>query len=148
MSLISKGSLQQSTSDRQPRRRSAWRMPARSSHHRVVHEFRLAGENSDAQRLGSLLDRGVAVVVDSGDAEHPTIRVLRGIPDATLMLIHGMTTTRGVDIEECAVNSQAGLMFRRGGDAIAAMTIDFTGHLISVVWIRLHPENLRRWNHV
>ena len=47
-----------------------------------------------------------------------------------------------------AVNAQAGLMLSRGGETIAAMTLDFTRGLISTVWIRLRPEVLRHWNTV
>jgi hypothetical protein len=28
------------------------------------------------------------------------------------------------------------------------MSIDVTGRLVGVVWIRLHPEVMRRWNRV
>ena len=116
-------------------------------HHRAVHEFRDAAENGDADRLASLLDPDVAVVVDRGDRAHPAIRVVRGAYEAVALLMHGMAATAAPDvvIEERAVNAQAGLMLHRGSRTIAAMTVDFTGGLISVVWIRLRPEQLRHW---
>ncbi len=117
----------------------------RPLHHRAVHEFRDAAENGDADRLTSLLDPEVAVVVDRGDRQHPAIRVVRGAYEAVALLMHGMAPKPGVVIEERAVNAQAGLMLNRGNRTIAAMTVDFTGGLISVVWIRLHPEQLRHW---
>ncbi len=120
----------------------------RPLHHRAVHEFRDAAENGHAVRLASLLDPDVAVVVDRGDREDPAIRVVRGAYEAIALLIHGMAAKPDVVIEERAVNAQAGLMLNRGNRTIAAMTVDFTGGLISVVWIRLRPEQLRHWNEV
>ena len=119
----------------------------RPLHHRAVHEFRDAAENGDADRLASLLDPDVAVVVDRGDRENPAIRVVRGAYEAVALLVHGMAVAAEPDvaIEERAVNAQAGLMLNRGNRTIAAMTVDFTGGLISVVWIRLRPEQLRHW---
>ncbi|WP_139415415.1 hypothetical protein [Agromyces laixinhei] len=120
----------------------------RPTHHRAVHEFRDAAESGDAERLSALLDPEVAVVVDSGDRQHPAIRVVRGAYEAVALLMHGMAARSGVVIEERAVNAQAGLMLNRGDEAVAAMTVDFTGGLISVVWIRLQPVQLRHWNEV
>lgn len=120
----------------------------RPLHHRAVHEFREAAEHGDAAHLASLLVPGVAVVVDSGDREHPAIRVVRGIHDALVLLLHGMAAKPGLVIDERSVNAQAGLILNRHDEPIAAMTLDFTGGLISVVWIRLRPEKLRHWNEV
>ncbi|WP_232499254.1 hypothetical protein [Agromyces humatus] len=113
-----------------------------------MHEFRTAAESGDATRLGSLLDPGVAVVVDDGDQDHPTIRVVRGVRDAITLLLHGMAEKPGLVIDERPVNAQAGLMLNRGDETIAAMTIDFTHGLISLVWIRLRPVKLRHGNEV
>ncbi|WP_448002524.1 hypothetical protein [Agromyces bauzanensis] len=121
---------------------------ARPLHHRAVHEFRDAAEHGDAERLASLLDPGVAVVVDTGDREHPAIRVVRGIHDALVLLMHGMAAKPGLVIDERSVNAQAGLILNRDDEPIAAMTVDFTRGLISMVWIRLRPEKLRHWNEV
>lgn len=120
----------------------------RPLHHRAVHEFRAAAERGDAERLASLLDPAVAVVVERGDRDHPVIRVVRGAYEAVALLMHGMAAKPDLVIEERAVNAQAGLMLNRGDETIAAMTVDFTGRLISVVWIRLRPDKLRHWNAV
>ena len=125
-----------------------WGWLVRPPHHRRVHEFRMAAERGDAERLETLLDPGVAVVVDDGDRHHPAIRVVRGVRDAITLLVHGMAAKPGLVIDELAVNAQAGLMLSRGDETIAAMTIDFTGGLISMVWIRLRPVRLRHGNEV
>ena len=120
----------------------------RPLHHRAVHEFRTAAEHGDTERLASLLDPAVAVVVERGDRGHPVIRVVRGAYESIALLIHGMAGKPDLVIDERAVNAQAGLMLRRGDETLAAMTVDFTGGLISLVWIRLQPEKLRHGNAV
>ena len=138
----------QTTGPQKPAASNRWRWLVRPAHHRRVHEFRVAAESGDAERLGTLLDPGVAVVVDDGDRRHPAIRVVRGVRDAITLLVHGMAARPGLVIDERAVNAQAGLMLSRGDETIAAMTIDFTGGLISMVWIRLRPVRLRHGNEV
>ncbi|MGR0320358.1 hypothetical protein [Agromyces sp. ZXT2-3] len=120
----------------------------RPLHHRAVHVFRRAAECGDGERLAALLDPGVAVVVDAGDRDQPRVRVVHGVYEAIALLMHGMAAKPGLIIDERAVNAQAGLTLSRDGETIAAMTLDFTRGLISVVWIRLRPEKLRHWREV
>jgi hypothetical protein len=127
---------------------AAWEWLARPNHVRAVRQFREAAESGDIDGLAALLDPEVSVVVDSGDTEHPTIRVVTGALDSATLLVHGMKRRPGLVIAERSVNSQAGLMLTRSGEAVAAMTVDFTGSRVSLVWIRLHPAQLRHWNRV
>ena len=120
----------------------------RPLHHRAVHAFRRAAESGDTERLAAMLDPGVAVVVDAGDRHQPMPRVVRGASDAIALLLHGMAAKPELVIDERSVNAQAGLMLSRRGETIAAMTVDFTRGLISMVWIRLRPVKLRHWNEV
>jgi RNA polymerase sigma-70 factor (ECF subfamily) len=126
---------------------AAWYWLARPTRYRAVHNFRVAAENGDEERLAALLDATVAVVVETGDEDGPTIRVVVGKASAMPVLVHGFTEPDLV-IEERAVNGQAGLIFRRDGEMTAAVTVDFEGPYVSVVWVRLQPERLRHWNHV
>jgi RNA polymerase sigma-70 factor (ECF subfamily) len=50
-----------------------------------------------------------------------------------------MAARPGLVVSERSVGSQSGLVLSRDGQTTAAMTVDFTGRLISVVWIKLHP---------
>jgi RNA polymerase sigma-70 factor (ECF subfamily) len=95
-----------------------------------------------------MLDPGVAVVVDAGDRDQPMLRAVRGASEAIALLMHGMAAKPDLVIDERSVNAQAGLMLSRSGEPIAAMTVDFTRGLISMVWIRLRPVKLRHWNEV
>ncbi|SEC12892.1 RNA polymerase sigma-70 factor, ECF subfamily [Paramicrobacterium humi] len=125
-----------------------WDWLARPMHYSAVHEFRVASESGDPVSLAALLDPAVAVVVDAGEESDSSIRVVGGVGDAVALLVHGMAPRPGLVIEERSVNGQAGLMLNHGDEASAAITIDFTGHLISAVWIRLRAQRLRHWNHV
>jgi hypothetical protein len=127
---------------------AVWDWVARPMHYRAVHAFRIAAQSGDGAKLASLLDERSAVVVEAGDARHPAIRVVRGAYEAIALLMHGMSGKPGLVISERSVNGQAGLMLSRGGRAIATITIDFTGRIVSTVWIQLNPYELRHWNHV
>jgi RNA polymerase sigma-70 factor (ECF subfamily) len=119
----------------------------RPTHFTAVRRLRRAAESGDVERLESILDPDVSVVVDSGDEKNPTIRVVRGTRDAVALLVHGLSSHSGAVVER-SVNGQAGLMLTRGGEPTAAITLDFTRRLVSMVWIRLHPEARRHWNMV
>lgn len=126
----------------------AWEWLARPMHFRAVREFWLAAERGDEARLSELLDPKVAVVVESQDVRASGARVTYGVKDATTLLVHGMGSRAGLTITPRSVNGQAGLLLSRDGEASALMTVDFNGSLVSVVWIRLHPELLRHGNRV
>jgi len=116
---------------------AAWRRMTRPSHHRAVHELRVAAQSGDTERLASLVKPGVAVVVESGQTDAPEIRMVSGAYDAVALLRHGLAVQPGLTVVERAVNGQAGLVLRRGGRQTAAVTVDFSGRLIGSVWIRL-----------
>lgn len=127
---------------------AAWEWLARPTHYRAVRNFRIAASSGNVTRVALLLEPNVAVVVDAGQAGHQSIRVVDGVHDAIALLVHGMAEKPGRAIAERSVNGQAGLVISHDNTATATMTIDFTGRLISVVWIRLRPEMQRHWNTV
>ena len=108
-----------------------------SRHHRSVHELRTAAESGDVARILPLLDPAVAVVVDPGRTAECEPRVVRGRLDAVDLLLHGMLARPGLAIDERPVNGQSGLVLRRGDEPTAAITVDFTRGLVSVVWVTL-----------
>jgi hypothetical protein len=57
-----------------------------------------------------------------------------------------MTTPQGVIAEERSVNGQAGIVVSSGERASAILTLDFTGRLVSLIWVRLDPHLLKHWN--
>ncbi|WP_348788423.1 hypothetical protein [Leifsonia sp. NPDC080035] len=118
------------------------------AHREAVRRLGRAASRGDLAGMRALMHPGVAVVVDRGDEQTPTIRVVRGPDDASVLLAHGFANGEGVSIEERSVNGQAGLMLTRTGAPLAAIAVDFTGSLVSMIWVRLNPAPLKRWNTV
>jgi hypothetical protein len=148
MPLTSNESIRTGRADAASPWAAAWKWLTRPTHFRAVRDFRIAAERRDAARLVTLLHPDVAVLVDSGDTEHQTIRVVHGTYDAIPLLLHGLGSQPGLQIAERSINGQAGLTLSRDGGVTAAINVDFTGRLISMVWIQLQPELQRNWNTV
>ena len=125
---------------------SVWEWLARPLHYRAVHQLHVAAETHDRDRLRSLLAPTVSVVVDSGTGDPAGVRVVQGFEDATVVLEHGFAEMAGVLVDERSVNSQAGLIITRSGAPIASVAVDFTGRLITMIWVRLDPVGRRHWN--
>jgi hypothetical protein len=126
----------------------AWEWLARPVHYTAVRNLSVAAQDGDGARLASMLHPDVAVVVVDGDGDKADSMVVRGPHDATEVLLHGMASRPGTSIMSRSVNGQAGLLVTTGDQASAMLTIDFTGRLVSMVWVALRPEVLRRWNAV
>jgi RNA polymerase sigma-70 factor (ECF subfamily) len=122
---------------------AAWEWLARPVHYRSVHRLHTAAEAGDTERLRSLLAPTVAVVVDSGSGDPSGVRVIQGVANAAVVLEHGFARVDGVLVDARSVNSQAGLIISRAGRPIASVAVDFTGHLVSMVWV---PDKLRSWS--
>jgi hypothetical protein len=148
MSLNSKAEIRTKRANAASPWASALGWLIRPTHYRAVHVFRMAAERRDAARLGVLLHPDVAIVVDSGESDPPAIRVVRGTYDAIPLLIHGLGAKPGVDVADRSINGQAGFTLSRDGKVTAAINVDFTGGLVSMLWIRLQPEMLRHGNKV
>ena len=148
MTLALKGKTKDDPAATGPMWAAVWEWLARPMHYKAVRKFRMAAQHTDPADLTALLDPDVTVVVDSGETGQQTVRVVRGLYDAVALLRHGMGNHDGLDVVERSVNGQAGLVLSRNGTATAAVTVDFTGQRISMVWIRLHPEIQRHWNTV
>lgn len=125
---------------------SVWEWVVRPVHYRAVHSLHVAAESRDREQLRSLLAPTVSVVIDSGSGDASGVRVFQGIEDALVVLEHGFARTSDVLVIERPVNSQAGLIISRAGSPTAAVAVDFTGRLITMIWVRLEPAARRHWN--
>ncbi|MGO4301545.1 hypothetical protein [Leifsonia sp. RAF41] len=127
---------------------TAW-LPSLLPHRRrTVGELRAAASARDLRRLRALLDPDVSVVVDAGEPDRATVRVVHGVEDASLLLAHGLGAQRGLQVSERPVNGSPGLLLSKDGRTTASIAVDLTGRLVSVVWVRLNPVALRRGNAV
>jgi hypothetical protein len=124
----------------------AWEWVTRPLHYGAVRRLRLAAQQGDGPLLASMLARGVALVVQSTQGETERVMVVRGSRDVVAVLQHGMTTPQGVVAEERSVNGQAGIVVSSGEHPSAMLTLDFTGRLVSLIWVRLDPHLLKHWN--
>jgi hypothetical protein len=127
---------------------ATWEWFARPFRYRAVHQLHVAAETRDTERLRALLAPTVAVVVDSGTGDASGVRVILGVANAMVVLEHGFARADGVLVDERSVNNQAGLIISRAGSPIASVAVDFTGSLVSTVWVRLDPAGRRHWNSV
>lgn len=127
---------------------TAWRPSVLPRRRRTVGELRAAASARDLRRLRTLLDPDVSVVVDAGEPDRKAVRVVRGVEDASLLLAHGLGAQTGLQVTERPVNGSPGLLLSQDGRTTAAVAVDLTGRLISVVWVRLNPVALRRGNAV
>lgn len=123
---------------------TAWLPSALPRRRHTVGELRAAASARDLRRLRTLLDPDISVVVDAGDPDRSTVRVVRGVEDATLLLAHGLGAQSGLQVTERPVNGSPGLLVSRDGRTTASIAVDLTGRLISVVWVRLNPVAQRR----
>jgi len=120
-----------------------WLPAVRTNRRRTVAALRRSAAARDLAGLRSLLDPEIAVVVDAGEPDRARVRVVRGVDDASALLTHALSARGGQDVAERPVNDRPGLVVSRDGRPTAAIAVDLTGHLISVVWVRLHPVPLR-----
>ncbi|GAB3395996.1 hypothetical protein GCM10027568_29170 [Humibacter soli] len=125
-----------------------WEWLTSPLHYRAVHRLHVAAETGDRARLRGLLAPTVSVVVVSTRDGSSGIRVVQGIEDATIALEHGLARSEGTLVDERSVNSQAGMVITRAGVTVASIAVDFTGRLITTIWVRLDPATRRHWNTV
>lgn len=127
-------------------RDALWEWVARPTHYVAVRRLRTIAQEQDLPALVATLHPDVAVAVTSTRGGHEKTVVARGARDAAPVLLHGFRGGPGVDVAERSVDGQAGLVMRSGDEVTAMITVDFTGRLVSLVWVRLHPDHLHHGN--
>lgn len=134
----------------EPRRCSARRRRwfARPSHYRAVDNLRTAILERDVARVEMLLHPGAGLVVDSGSETGSGKRAFLGAHATAVGLLHGANPGVESSLDVRSVNGQAGLVLRARHINTAVICVDFTAGLVSVVWVRLQPEQLKHWNHI
>jgi len=123
---------------------TVWEWVARPSHYAAVRRLRTLAQAQDHAALTATLHPDVAVAVTSMHDGHENTVVARGPRDAAPVLLHGFRGGHGVEVAERSVNGQAGLVMTSGGELTALITVDFTGSLVSLVWVRMRPDHSHR----
>lgn len=127
-------------------RDALWEWVARPTHYSAVRRLRTIALQQDLAALSAVLHPDVTVAVTSTRGGHEKTVVARGTRDAAPVLLHGFKGGPGVVVAERAVDGQAGLVMTTDDELTAMITVDFTGRLVSLVWVRLHPDHLRHGN--
>lgn len=143
MRALASGTAVRSRSDHKTSLRDAlWEWVGRPTHYAAVRKLRTLAQDQDLPALVATLHPDVAVAVTSTRGGQEKTVVARGTRDAAPVLLHGFRGGPGVDVAERSVDGQAGLVMRSGDEVTAMITVDFTGRLVSLVWVRLHPDNV------
>lgn len=127
-------------------RGALWEWLARPSHYLAVRRFWTIAQGQDLSALAATLHPDVTVAVTFSHGGLEKTVVARGARDAAPILFRGFRGGPGVHVAERAIDSQAGLVMTCGDEVTALITVDFTGRLVSLVWVRLRPEHLNRGN--
>lgn len=122
-----------------------WEWIARPMHYSAVRALRTAAQSGSTPRLSPLLHPHISVAVTSADPVNPTTVVARGTRDAVPLLLYGLAPRPGVLVAERSVNGQAGLVMSLEDEVVAMIIVDFTGRLVSLVWVKLRPEHAHHW---
>lgn len=112
----------------------------------IVRDVKRAWENHDIAGLVALLDPTATATADGGgivsalaEPIEGSERIARGFVEIARRF--GAT----MEIQECVVNGQPGLMARDGGKVIVVMAFEIVGDRVKNIWAMRNPEKLRAW---
>ncbi len=109
-----------------------------------MEDLAIALTTGDRTRIRSLLRLDVVLVIDSGGLVPESSTPLAGHGAASAGLLALMTGDTSVTV--ASINSVQGIVLRRDGAVIAAITAEPRPRLLSTVWVVCNPEKLRHWN--
>jgi RNA polymerase sigma factor (sigma-70 family) len=111
----------------------------------IVRDFRQAWEAADIDALIGLLDPDATVIADGGGRTSAVTRPVEGGEQIARDCVDFARRVPGLEILECTVNGQPGLVARRDGVTMAVVAFDIAGDRIKHIWAVLNPEKLRPW---
>jgi RNA polymerase sigma-70 factor (ECF subfamily) len=115
-------------------------------HTRVVRRFAAACESGDTAALEAVLAADAVVVSDGGGKVRAAVRPVHGASEAARFVAALLTGELGTDFAVEPVNGRAGLVLRRGGQAVAVVSLSVAGVEVTAVWVVLNPDKLRSWH--
>ncbi|MEU3499183.1 RNA polymerase sigma factor SigJ [Kitasatospora cineracea] len=111
----------------------------------LVREFKRAWEAKDVRSLVRLLDPDATVVADGGGLVQARPEPLSGGGSIALAVAAFARAQPRIELRECAVNGEAGLVARLDGAVVAVFAFRTAGGRITHVWGVRNPEKLRPW---
>lgn len=116
-----------------------------AAYDRSARRFARACAAGDVAALRATLTSDAVAVADGGGqvwaAPHP-LRAADGVARLAATLMRP-TADGGLKVE--SVNGRAGVVLRRGREAVAVVAFALIGRAIAAVWIVANPDNLRAW---
>ncbi|MFI6792939.1 hypothetical protein ACIBG4_36965 [Nonomuraea sp. NPDC050383] len=117
------------------------------SHDRVARRFAAACGAGDAGALKAVLAAGAVAVSDGGGrvraAAHPT----HGAAAVARFVTALLAGRPGPAVAVESVNGRTGLVLRRDGRTVGAVSVSVDGTEVTAVWIVLNPDKLHSWHH-
>ncbi|AXB41667.1 RNA polymerase sigma factor SigJ [Amycolatopsis albispora] len=112
----------------------------------VVRKFKRAWEAGDIGALVGLLDPGVTAVGDGGGRAGTRRSPVEGAEELVRYLLAIAERLSALELAECTVNGQPGLLARENGVTVTVYAFDLDGERIRNIWAVRNPEKLRLWN--
>jgi RNA polymerase sigma factor (sigma-70 family) len=111
----------------------------------IVRDFRRAWEAKDIDALIGLLDPDATVIADGGGLTSAVTRPVEGGEQIARGCVEFARRAPGLEILECTVNGEPGLVAQWGGVAMAVVAFDIADDRIKHIWAVVNPEKLRPW---
>jgi len=110
----------------------------------TMEDLAIALTTGDRTRIRSLLRLDVVLVIDSGGLVPESSTPIEGRTAASAGLRALMTGDTSVTA--VPINGVQGIVLRRDGAVVAAITAESRSRLLSTLWVVCNPEKLRHWN--
>jgi RNA polymerase sigma-70 factor, ECF subfamily len=118
----------------------------RDRHDRATCRFATACLAGDIAALRDILATDAVVISDGGGKVRAASRPLQGADEAARFVSALLSRPAGTVLTAESVNGRTGLVLRRGGEAVAVVSLSVAGTRITAVWIVLNPDKLTRWH--
>ncbi|MEU4606414.1 nuclear transport factor 2 family protein [Kribbella sp. NPDC023972] len=115
-------------------------------HAHAVRRFAAAWESGDPAALEAVLAADAVVVSDGGGKVRATVRPIHGAREAARFVAALPVGLPGAEFAVEPVNGRAGVVLRRGGRAVAVVSLSVAEAEVTAVWIVLNPDKLRTWH--
>jgi RNA polymerase sigma-70 factor, ECF subfamily len=123
-----------------------WMFSSEARHERVRCHFARACMAGDVAALRATLAADAVAVSDGGGKVRAASRPLHGADEVARFVSALLSRTAGTVLTAESVNGRTGLVLRRGGEAVAVVSLSVAGTRITAVWIVLNPDKLTRWH--
>ncbi|MGI5286361.1 hypothetical protein ACQEVF_23885 [Nonomuraea polychroma] len=115
-------------------------------HDRVVRTFAAACATGEAAAVRTVLAADAMVVSDGGGKLRAPDRPTFGAEAVARFVAALLTGQPCTDVAVESVNGRTGLVLRRSGQAVAAVSVSVARTAVTAVWIVLNPDKLQRWH--